>query len=207
MIGKILFSSCVAITAAVLPSAAQRSAPVRCLALGVGAWTPSLPEAIWSSSRRLSLTSVSADQLADFAGRRGWRVAQFLPDEPRAGAPSPAPAYDTPWVWLAPAFDSLLLTRPAMLSEGMEVRGTWVADTLRGRAHAFSDAIDMVNGAARSPRANAYGVRFSCKDSTAAAIAVATVERLRCTDQPDAALGAREDSVWTVELSRPAQEH
>ncbi|HET7111262.1 MAG TPA: hypothetical protein VFI41_10325, partial [Gemmatimonadales bacterium] len=81
-----------------------------------------------------------------------------------------------------------------------------VADTLRGRAHAFADAIDVVNGVARSPRANAYAVRFPCKDSAAGTIAAATVERLSRMDQPDAALGTREDSVWTVEMVRPASE-
>ncbi len=206
MNGKILFSACVVIVAAIPPSAARTSKAMRCLALGVGTWTPSPPGDIWRSSRRLNMTSAIDSWLSTFAGRHGWRVIQFVPDEPKAEASSPAPEYDRAWLWLATTPDSLLLLRPAMLSEGMEVRGAWTGDTLRGRAHAFSDAIDIVNGIARSPRANAYGVRDACKESEAAAIAAAAVERLRSADQPDTALAAHEDSIWTAKVSRQLEQ-
>ena len=188
----------------------QPSAPVTadwCVTVGVGEWLPRPAGAIWSTSRELILTNKLDPYVPNFDGRHGWRVVEFRVLHGQSKVPARSSEYDWGWVWLTPTPDSLLLVRPAMLSEGMEVRGAWTADTLRGRAHAYSDAIGMVNGIAHSPRANAYGRRYACQNPAAAAEALATVEQLRLADRPDAGLTAREDSAWTGELLRQLQQH
>jgi hypothetical protein len=133
---------------------------------------------------------------ADSLGDR-WRVAELEPLSRKDAASARNPEYERAWVWSSPRPDSLVLLRPPILSEGVEVVGVWTADTLRGRAHAFSDAIDLDR---RSPRANAYGVRYSCWDAQAAMRASAAVEAFRASDVPDSVLAAREDSAWVAEL-------
>jgi len=99
------------------------------------------------------------------------------------------------WFWRAPLGDSLIILRPSMLSEGLEFRGLWKGDTLRGRAFAFSDNLSPQN-----PRANVYGVRFECRNHESAERALAAVETLRERDVPNTQLGIREDSQYWAEI-------
>jgi hypothetical protein len=132
-------------------------APV-CVAVGIGAWIPEHEGGIWPQSRALTLSRKAEHDFNGLLGRQGWRAIVLEP----IGAPVASdseddaiPELDRAWFWVAPTADSLIIVRPAMLSEGMEVVGVWISDTLRGRASAFSDA-----GPVHLPRANAYGLRY-----------------------------------------------
>ncbi len=157
-----------------------------CLALGSGTWTPSEPEARWTRARTLVLT----DSLVIDEGGTTWRHATFADAQRRD-------EYDRAWRWAAPTADSLVILRPAILSNGMQVSGQWQGDTLKARASVFSD------GARPGlPRANGYAIRFQCADSTAAANAFATLVLLRARDVPDLALGLLEDSIYVASWNR-----
>ena len=169
-----------------------------CLTVGVGIWTPEFTGAIWPRSRSMRLLDKQEPYYRpDGSLSNQWRVAELEPLSGKKATPFHDPEYERAWVWTSPTPDSLVILRPAILSEGVEFVGAWTADTLRGRAYAFSDAIDLDRA---SPRANAYAVRYSCLDAQAALQASAAVEALRSSDVPDSALGAREDSARVAEL-------
>jgi hypothetical protein len=86
-----------------------------------------------------------------------------------------------------------------MLSEGFSIDGRWDADTLHGRAHVFSDVMGWP-----TPRANAYGVRFRCRDPQARAAALTAILRLQQRDEANPALGQREDSLADAAWRRRA---
>jgi hypothetical protein len=161
-----------------------------CIALGVGAWAPGQPGPIWTTSRRIILTSDREHDIDGVGGRQGWRRA-------RLGSDKPASELERAWFWVAPTADSLVLLRPAMLSEGIEFVGRWEADTLKARAHAFSDVI--LPG---TPRANAYGIRYACDANQSAEIALAALASLQRLDIPNPTLGAAEDSVYWADIQR-----
>jgi hypothetical protein len=162
-----------------------------CLALGFGAWQPAQP--YWFPP---GWTAHAPDlQLRDRPGRlsafEGWR-------EWKEVGPAPVLAGDTVWhfknsdgvlelrvAWLATMWrstrDTLELLRPAALSDGFQVRGQWSADTLHGRAHAFSDLVSPES----DPRANAYGIRYACDDPEGAGRAATALHRYIEEDRPD----------------------
>jgi hypothetical protein len=193
--------------AAVLVLAAAGAATIHaqtrptCVALGVGTWLPRTPGPIWRGTRVLVLTAKRERDMDAVGARRGWRAVTMQPLDRSGSGPTPLREYDRAWLWLAPGADSLVLLRPAILSEGMRVAGAWTGDTVLGRASAFFDAI---RGA--YPRANAYGVRFRCGDASAAEAARLAVERFRRTDVPNEGLGAREDSLQQAQRRQQATE-
>jgi hypothetical protein len=196
MLGK----SCLCLIAAVAGLSDAR-APVReesptCIALGVGTWTPETSLGIWRGSRLLTLTDRVEHGFDGVGSGRGWRAIDLAPPE-AGGAPELLSAeYERAWLWNMPAPESLVVLRPAILSEGMSMEGAWRGDTLKGRAHAFSDAVGL-----RSPRANAYAVRYSCQARGADQRAMAAVEHLRLLDVADEPLAAREDSLWLIDVN------
>ncbi len=128
-------------------------------------------------------------------GHTGWREVRFADaHEPSA---DPRRDYDVAWVWLNPSPDSLLLLRPAMLSQGMIVRGTWHGDALHGRGETFADLIRFPR-----PRANMYAVRYRCDKNQARSAAFSTLAKLQQADVPDPALHAAEDSADSRALTR-----
>jgi hypothetical protein len=95
------------------------------------------------------------------------------------------------------------LIRSAALSVGLSVNGAWRGDTLRGRAHGFSDVVSP----STDPRANAYGIRYDCGARAAADAAGRTLHDLLASDRADSLRNAREDSLerarWDRILRRP----
>ena len=165
-----------------------------CLAVGVGAWSPRNPGPIWTGSRTITLKRGTVNDFDGIGGRKGWREVVL-------GDGKSSSEYERGWAWIAPTKDSLMLVRPAMLSEGIWFVGRWRADTLTGRAHAFSDATGP-----GSPRANAFGIRYQCGAAQGAADALSALAALQRSDVPDPALGAVEDSTYQVEIRQRVRE-
>ena len=158
-----------------------------CLVVGVGVWLPPYDGAMWRRSRTITLSSQRV-RLPPLLRRALWWRVDVHQELSRGTRPQLMYA-DRGWLWTAPSDDSLVLLRPAMLSEGAEISGAWIHDTLRGRAVAFSDVLDP-----HPPRANAFAVRYRCDDGRAAASAQRVVSKLRISDKPDSGANAREDS-------------
>jgi hypothetical protein len=58
--------------------------------------------------------------------------------------------------------------------------GRWQGDTLRGRAHGFSDVFTPNS----DPRANAYAIRYRCEASGADEAASRAIQALVIADRP-----------------------
>lgn len=161
-----------------------------CLVIGPGKWTSGEPSSFWSTPHAILLTRESESNFRGLAGRDAWSRAEILLEKPIWEG-------QRAWLWTAPSQDSLLVLRPAILSEGVSYIGSFVADTLLGRAFAFSDVISRIN-----PRANAYGIRYDCGNAHSAETAFAKYWEMRHGDLPDAAIGAVEDSIRWVDIER-----
>jgi len=92
------------------------------------------------------------------------------------------------WGWRAPTADSVALIRFAALSVGLSIHGEWLGDTLRGRAHGYSDVVSPDS----DPRSNAYGVRYNCESTTAVQDARRALADLVRSDRSDTLQNARE---------------
>ncbi|HET7603108.1 MAG TPA: hypothetical protein VFK36_08840 [Gemmatimonadales bacterium] len=176
--------SALALAGGMTPVSAQ-SRPI-CLVLGAGQWSPPDPGSIWSGTKALQLVDSAASIPDSMLGHTGWREVRF------ADAPEPDADlrrdYDFAWGWLSPTPDSLLLVRPAMLSQGMIARGAWSADTLRARGVTFADLVRFP-----MPRANMYAVGYPCGDARKQRAAFSALAKLQKADLPDPALNAAED--------------
>jgi hypothetical protein len=171
-----------------------------CVAIGYGSWLPSdpawLPEPWFRTPPHVSLQ----------AAPKGGTTARHLHGWMRVGS-APDLGADTVWTirthegvsyelglsdvfggWRAPEADSLELRRLAGLSWNVDVFGRWSGDTLRARAHVYSD----VRVPEAEPRANAYGVRYACRRRAAAAAADRALRRLLDADRADTLRGRRE---------------
>lgn len=188
---RLLPLSALLITGTIRVALAQGS----CLVLGVGEWSTVQTESIWKGTRALVLLDERSEAHDGSHGLPTWHRVRWLGPGAEGGRVSDE--YEGGWGWAATDDDSLAILRPAMLSEGMFIRGSWNADTLTGRAHAFSDAVWYP-----MQRANAYAVRFDCEIPRGRADAQAAVERLRQRDRPDAAMNAHEDSLDQAEWKR-----
>jgi hypothetical protein len=163
-----------------------------CLALGFGSWLPKRPNwltpAWWREPPHLRLLGRSVGSLHG----KEWYGLDFAPGAESAvrekSGGSLVRLADFLWAWRAPQPDSLELIRVAALSEGLSVTGTWRGDTLRGRAHAYSDVISPET----DPRGNAYAVRYDCSAPTGATTAAHTLHMLLLSDRPDSVRNARE---------------
>lgn len=175
-------------------SVAAQSMPA-CLVIGAGQWLPPDPGSIWPGNSALRLLDTAVSTPDSMLGRAGWRELQFIDvHEPR---PDPLRDYGFAWGWLSPSPDSLLLLRPAMLSQGVIVRGSWNADTLRGRGVTFADLVLFP-----MPRANMYAVKYPCDDMRARSAAFSALAKLEQSDVPDPALNAAEDRADSNEFAR-----
>lgn len=163
-----------------------------CVVIGPGTWTGRQPSEFWSlpHAMRLAGELESAYVGKGLDGRDGWRLAEIQVDRLRWES-------ERGWSWVKPAQDSLVILRPAMLSEGIGFRLAGPADTLLGRAYAFSDAVSRTN-----PRANAYGVRYDCGNEKNKEAALAAYRLMKENDAPDAGRGAAEDSLRWEEIQR-----
>ena len=165
-----------------------------CLALGSGQWSPPDPGPIWPGNTALQLTDTAAAIPDSMLGHTGWREVCFA--DAQVPSADPRRDYDFAWAWLSPSPDSLLLLRPAMLSQGMNMRGTWSADTLRGRGVTFADLVRFP-----MPRANMYAVRYSCDSNRGRSAAFSALVRLQQADVPDPVLNAAEDRADSIKLT------
>ncbi|HET8762316.1 MAG TPA: hypothetical protein VFM12_02810 [Gemmatimonadales bacterium] len=179
-------------------SVSAQSQPT-CLVLGDGQWLPPDHGPIWPGNRALQLADSPSSVPDSMLGRTGWRAVRFT-DAHERGADRRRD-YDSAWGWLSPSPDSLLLLRPAMLSQGMIVRGSWNADTLRGRGVTFADLVLFP-----MPRANMYAVKYPCDDMRARSAAFSALAKLEQSDVPDPALNAAEDRADSTEFARQRAE-
>ncbi len=178
-------------------------APRDCIAIGFGSWMPHRPDWLsrswWYEPPHLRLlldvqAVIYGDQWFSLGfAPSGDSLLQLTPKSP------PARLVDFLWGWRAPTADSLHLIRFAALSVGLSVGGRWQGDTLRGRAHGFSDVFTPNS----DPRANAYAIRYRCEAPGADAAASRAIQALVIADRPDvdrsaieaASESARMDSV------------
>jgi hypothetical protein len=172
-----------------------------CVALGYGHWIPAAPEWLpspWFERPPHVRLHVAPTRAARLFQTRGWKAVGAAPDlgadtlwtKPRAdgGVMYPFDVGDVFGGWRAPQHDSLELRRLASLSWDVEVLGRWFGDTLRARAHTFSDARAFES----EPRANAYGIRYPCQGRGSAAAADRALHDLLERDRPDTALARQE---------------
>ncbi len=160
-------------------------APHDCIAIGFGTWMPHRPDWLsrswWREPPHLRLlldveASIHGDQWFSLGfAPRGDSLLQLTPKS------RPARLADFLWVWRAPTADSLHLIRFAALSVGLSVLGRWQDDTLRGRAHGFSDVFTPNS----DPRANAYAIRYRCETPGADEAASRAIQALVTADRPD----------------------
>src|SRR5947209_7719016 len=111
-----------------VPRKSHGSQASSCLVLSAGAWSPDYHGAMWPRTRSITLTSQSVPNFDRVGKRTGWRAVVI--EQGRTGRSArETPELDRAWLWTAPTPDSLVMLRPAMLSEGMSVVGVWVGDT------------------------------------------------------------------------------
>lgn len=151
--------------------------PPRCLALAWGAWHPPEPNPRWRATRLLTLLDTRDSSMDQIGGRVGWRAVLLEPFQQGAAGDTSGTLSDSVWLWLAPTFDSLVLTRPGIESPGLEIHGRWHADTLVGRAHAFRHYATSAD----EPVAAVYAVRYRCGNAIDRVQALISVELLRAT--------------------------
>ena len=173
-----------------VPDASSR----QCVALGFGHWAPARPSwltaAWWREPPHVQLYR---HELLTIRGVR-WDslgVAPFFQSDStwrKVLARGDVRMRDFFWGWRATTPDSIEFVRIAALSYGLWVRGKWHGDTLRGRAHSFSDVVSP----GTDPRANAYGVRYDCDKEDAADAAVLGLRVLLHSDHRDSQQDARE---------------
>lgn len=185
--------SALAVAGGMTPASAQSSP--NCLVLGAGQWSPPDPGPIWPANTALQLADSAAAIPDSMLGHTGWREVRF------ADAPEPDADlrrdFDFAWGWLSPTPDSLLLVRPAMLSQGMTARGSWSADTLRGRGVTFADLVRFP-----MPRANVYAVRYRCASDRQRSAAFSALVRLQRADVPDEELNASDNRADSIQIMR-----
>jgi hypothetical protein len=172
-----------------------------CVALGYGHWIPAPPEWLpspWFETPPHVRLHATPTRSAPYFQKRGWKAVGAAP---KLGADSlwtvPSSQRGVGYQfaigdvfagWRAPQRDSLELRRLAALSWDVEIHGHWTGDTLRARAHTFSDARAFES----EPRANAYGIRYPCQDRGRAAAADRALRDLLERDRPDSALARQE---------------
>lgn len=163
-----LFVLALAASIATIARAQSVSVDRQCVVLGFGRWLPDNPGWLRASWREVTppiallRTPIRRSQQVS----RGWRSVSAAPTR---GIDTAAKPGDDPYAWPISSMiqgwraigpDSLALAHFVALGEGVTIRGRWIGDTLRARAHSSSDAIHPRT----EPRANAFAIRYDCRD-------------------------------------------